>query len=65
LDTSDARIEQALGQLVDSGECPGADAIKRIVAPETIEVPAPEMPVVDLTSYDRLLGGAVEAAHEA
>jgi len=63
--TMESAVEQALGQLLDSGECPGADAIKRIVAPETIEVPALERPVVDLTSYDRLLGGEVEAAHEA
>ena len=43
--------------MLDAGECPGADVIQRLVAPETIAVPALEIPAVDLTSYDRLLAG--------
>jgi hypothetical protein len=63
--TMESAVEQVLGQLLDAGECPGADVIKRLVAPETIAVPALEIPAVDLTSYDSLLAGDVGAAYEA
>ena len=38
--TMEGDVEQALTQLLESGEELGADAIKRAVAPPTIEVPA-------------------------
>jgi len=63
--TMESEVEQVLVQLIDAGQCPGADVIKQLVAPETIAVPALEIPAVDLTSYDRLLAGDVGAAHEA
>jgi Mu transposase, C-terminal domain len=63
--TMESAVEQVLVQLLDAGECPGADVIKRLVAPETIAVPALEIPAVDLTSYDRLLAGDMGAAYEA
>jgi hypothetical protein len=63
--TMESAVEQVLVQLIDAGVCPGADIIKRLVAPETIAVPALEIPAVDLTSYDSLLAGDVGAAHEA
>lgn len=59
--TMEADVEQALTHLLDAGEELGADAIKRAVAPPTIEVPVVAMPAVDLTSYDRLLAGDAEA----
>jgi len=55
--TMEGDVEQALAHLLEAGEELGADAIKRVVAPPTIEVPILEMPAVDLTSYDRLLAG--------
>jgi hypothetical protein len=55
--TMESAVEGALERLLDAGECPGADAVKRVVAPETIEVPALAVPTVDLTSYDSLLAG--------
>ena len=55
--TMEGDVEQALAHLLEAGEALGADAIKRVVAPATIEVPVLEMPAVDLTSYDRLLAG--------
>jgi hypothetical protein len=63
--TMESAVEQVLVQLLDAGECPGADVLKRLVAPETIAVPALEIPAVDLTSYDHLLADDVGAAHEA
>ena len=59
--TMESDVESALERLMDTGECPGADAVKRVVAPERIEVPALEVPAVDLTSYDSLLAGDVGA----
>lgn len=60
--TMEADVEQALAQLLETGEPLGADAIKRVVAPPTIEVPVLEMPAVDLTSYDHLLTGDAGAS---
>jgi hypothetical protein len=59
--TMEGDVEQALTYLLESGEELGADAIKRAVAPPTIEVPVLEMPAVDLTSYDQLLAGDMGA----
>jgi Mu transposase-like protein len=59
--TMEGDVEQALTHLLESGEELGADALKRAVAPPTIEVPVLEMPAVDLTSYDQLLAGDVGA----
>ncbi len=63
--TLECDVEQALGQLLEAGQCPDTDIIKRLVAPETIAVPVVEMPAVDLTSYDHLLAVDLGAAHEA
>ena len=59
--TMESDVEAALERLLEAGECPGADAVKRVVAPERIEVPALEVPAVDLTSYDSLLADDVGA----
>jgi hypothetical protein len=56
--TLESEVEEALVRLLEAGACPDADAIKRVVAPEKIEVPALEVPAVDLTSYDTLLASA-------
>ncbi|MBI3782935.1 MAG: IS21 family transposase [Deltaproteobacteria bacterium] len=63
--TMENEVEQALVVLLEADQCPAADAIKRLVAPQTIEVPELEIPAVDLASYDSLLDGEVGAAHEA
>jgi len=58
--TMESEVEQALLELLDAGECPQADMVKKLVAPPaTIEVPEIEMPEVDLSSYDSLLGAEV------
>jgi hypothetical protein len=57
--TMESEVETALELLLGASECPVADAVKRVVAPEKIEVPALEVPTVDLTSYDSLLAGEV------
>lgn len=57
----ESEVDAAIQRLMDAGECPGADAVKRVVAPEQIEVPALAVPAVDLTSYDSLLAGDVGA----
>ncbi|MFQ5745044.1 MAG: IS21 family transposase [Acidobacteriota bacterium] len=59
--TMESEVEDALGRLLEAGQCPDADAVKGVVAPQTIEVPALEVPAVDLSSYDRLLTGEAEA----
>jgi len=59
--TMESEIEQALIELLERPECPTAELIKRRVAPEKIEVPALEVPTVDLSSYDGLLGSEAEA----
>jgi hypothetical protein len=59
--TLESEVEATLVRLLESGACPNAEAIKRVVAPETIEVPALETPAVDLTSYDGLLAEAMGA----
>ena len=47
-------------ELLDTGECPQAEAVKKLVVPPTtIAVPELEMPAVDLSSYDGLLGAEV------
>jgi len=59
--TMESDVEAALERLLEGGESPSADAVKRVVAPERIEVPALEVPAVDLTSYDSLLADDVGA----
>lgn len=56
--TMESTVETALGGLLEAGTCPSAEAVKRVVAPERIAVPALVVPAVDLTSYDGLLGSA-------
>jgi hypothetical protein len=53
--TMEHEVEQALGEVLEAGQCPDADTLKQRVAPETIAVPVVEIPAVDLTSYDHLL----------
>jgi hypothetical protein len=55
--TMETNVENALAHLLDAHQCPLADTVKRVVAPETIEVPDMEVPAVDLRSYDSLLAG--------
>lgn len=57
--TMESEVEAAVQRLLDAGECPRADAVKCVVAPERIEVPALDVPTVDLSSYDGLLAGDV------
>jgi hypothetical protein len=57
--TMQSEVEAALERVLDAGECPAADTVKRVVAPEKIEVPALEVPAVDLRSYDHLLDRGV------
>jgi hypothetical protein len=59
--TMEHEVEQALAHLLETGGELGADALKRAVAPPTIDVPVLEMPAIDLTSYDGLLGGEAGA----
>ncbi|MCK6553148.1 hypothetical protein L6Q96_00965 [Candidatus Binatia bacterium] len=63
--TMEHDVEQALGQVLEAGQCPEVETLKRLVAPETIAVPVVEIPAVDLTSYDHLLTAELGAAHEA
>jgi len=53
--TMESEVEEALVHLLEAEQCPDADAVKRVVAPEKIEVPEMEVPAVDLSSYDSLL----------
>lgn len=53
--TMESEVETALAQLLDEKQCPQADVVKRVVAPERIEVPQMDVPAVDLSSYDGLL----------
>jgi hypothetical protein len=55
--TMESAVEAALQRLLEAGGGLSADAVKRVVAPETITVPALEVPTVDLRSYDGLLAG--------
>jgi hypothetical protein len=59
--TMESQVEDALDRLLEAGQCPEADIVKGIVAPEEIEVPVLAVPAVDLSSYDSLLTGEVEA----
>lgn len=59
--TMESEVETALERVMDAGECPGAETVKGVVAPEKIEVPVLEVPTVDLTSYDSLLAAEVGA----
>jgi hypothetical protein len=55
--TMEVTVEAAVGRLLSAGECPHADRVKAIVAPERVTVPELAVPAVDLGSYDALLGG--------
>jgi Mu transposase, C-terminal domain len=58
--TMESEVERVLLELLDTGECPHADAVKKVVAPPPkIEVPEIEMAAVDLSSYDSLLASEV------
>ena len=60
--TMESEVERALVELLDARQCPDADAVKRAVAPQRIEVPEMEVPTVDLSSYDGLLAGEGEVS---
>jgi Mu transposase, C-terminal domain len=60
--TMESEVEAALERLMQTGEDLSADAVKRVVAPQRIEVPALEVPAVDLTSYDSLLADEAGAS---
>jgi hypothetical protein len=56
--TMESAVDDTLRGLLERGECPRAEVVKRMVAPpEMITVPALEVPAVDLRSYDTLLTG--------
>jgi hypothetical protein len=57
--TMESEVEEAVMRLLQSGAVPTADAVKQVVAPVSIEVPALEIPPVDLASYDGLLAGDI------
>lgn len=57
-DTMEAEVETALQLLLDANEIPSADQVRELVAPEAPTVPLLEVPQVDLTPYDALLGQA-------
>ena len=59
--TMESPVERALVQLLEAGTCPSAAAVKAVVAPDPIVVPALAVPAVELGSYDGLLGSAGEA----
>jgi len=58
--TMQSQVEEALDRLLQAGQCPQADTVKGVVAPQQIEVPALQVPRVDLSSYDNLLTGQLE-----
>jgi hypothetical protein len=53
--TMESTVAEALESLLASGELPLADQLKQLVAPEEPQVPAMEVPPVDLEGYDALL----------
>lgn len=54
--TMESAVEAAVERELQAGRSPHADAIKAIVAPEEVAVPAIAVPCVDLSGYDALLG---------
>ena len=54
--TMESEVEAALSLLLAERVVPVADEVKALVAPAQPEVPAMEVPEVDLAGYDRLLG---------
>lgn len=52
-----ARVEEALEQLLSRGERPDFLAVKALAAPDKPAVPAVHIPPPDLTVYDRPLAG--------
>jgi len=59
--TMESRVETALAGLLEAGTCPSTAAVKAVVAPDPIVVPALAVPAVDLGSYDGFLDTAGEA----
>ena len=54
--TSERQVESALALLLDAGTLPTFDAVRELVGtPRSVRVPQLSAPVLDLSSYDRLL----------
>lgn len=58
-ETMECEVEAALEALLEAGESPCAEAVRDLVQPAEATVPELELPVVDLSSYDSLLGSEV------
>ena len=54
--TMESEVAEALEILLDSDQVPRSEDVKDLVAPESPDVPELLAPVVDLKSYDELLG---------
>ncbi len=53
--TMESKVEEALSSLLDQGEVPLADCVKKLVVPEEPQIPEMAVPEIDLESYDDLL----------
>lgn len=53
--TMECDVEAALELLLEAGETPRSHVVKSLVRPDQPEIPAMQQPLVDLTTYDRLL----------
>jgi len=53
----EADVEHALEAILARGDRPDFAAVKALAAPERPEIPHVDIPLPDLTVYDRLLAG--------
>lgn len=61
--TLESQLEQALEELLGTGELFDYAAVKHKASPEPIAVPEVTLPAPDLTTYDRMIaGGAMTPA---
>lgn len=59
--TMESAVDDELRCQLDAAVLPNVDDIRKRVAPEEVEVPAVEAPVVELSSYDELFAESTEA----
>lgn len=55
--TTESRVEEALGSLLEKGVLTGYGAVRDAVRVETSEIPSCQIPEVDLSAYDLCLEG--------
>jgi hypothetical protein len=55
--TMEGPVERVLADLLEAGKTPDYAAVKALAAPEPVAVPEIRIGVVDLTAFDRMLGG--------